>query len=202
MYIYGASGHGRAIIDLIDGYEKIHGIFDDNPRVRTLLGYPVLGPIPPNYFFKSDLIIAIGDNGIRQRVAQRLKGKVRFGNIIHETAIFSKRANMGSGCVVMEGAIVKVSSLIGDHVIINTGASIDHDCEIGDFAHIAPQVTLCGDVHVGEGTLVGANSTVLPGVKIGKWCTIGAGSVVLHDVPDGAKWLGNKLASPVFTKVA
>ncbi|MGY6743338.1 MAG: acetyltransferase [Cecembia sp.] len=202
MYIYGASGHGRAIIDLIDAYEKIHGIFDDNPRVDELLGYPVLGPIPQNFKFNSDLIIAIGDNRMRKFIAEKLNSRVKFANIIHDTAIFSRRAEIGAGCVVMEGAIIKVNSTIGDHVIVNTGASIDHDCTIGDFAHIAPQVTLCGGIQVGEGTLVGANTVVLPGVKIGNWCTVGAGSVVVHDIPDGYKWIGNKLVTPLVTQVA
>jgi sugar O-acyltransferase (sialic acid O-acetyltransferase NeuD family) len=202
MYIYGASGHGRAIIDLIDSYENIHGIFDDNPKENQILGYPVLGPIPENFIFNSDMIIAIGDNRIRSFIAQKLNGRVRFASIIHESAVFSRRADLGEGTVVMEGAIVKVNTSLGKHVIINTGSSIDHDCQISNYAHVAPQVTLCGGTCVGQGTLVGANSVVLPGVKIGDWCTIGAGSIVTQNVPDGQKWIGNKLVSPRITKVA
>lgn len=193
MYIYGASGHGRVIIDLIESYEKIHGIFDDNLEKKEILGYPVLGPIPKDYIFKSSLFIAIGDNITRRRLAMELSSRVRFANIIHDSAIFSKRAFLGSGCVVMEGAIIKVNCTIGDHVIINTGASVDHDCLIGDYVHIAPQATLCGGITVGEGSLIGANAIILPGVKIGRWCTIGAGSIVHQDIPDGQKWIGNKL---------
>lgn len=191
MYIYGASGHGRVIIDMIDGYEKIHGVFDDNPSVKEILGYPVMGPIPAHFSFQSDMFIAIGSNQIRKTISELWGNKVRFANIIHESAIFSKRANLGSGCVIMEGAIVKVASYIGNQTIINTGASIDHDCFIEDFVHIAPQATLCGGIEVGEGTLIGANAIVLPNVKIGKWCTIGAGSIVNRDMPDHTCWIGN-----------
>lgn len=197
MYIYGASGHGRVIIDLIDSFEKIHGVFDDDPEKKEILGYPVLGPVPRFYRFKSDLIIAIGNNAIRKNVANKLKNRVKFANIIHESAIFSKRANIGTGSVVMEGAIIKVASYIGDHSIINTGASIDHDCTIGDFVHVAPQATLCGGIEVGEGTLIGANAIVLPGIKIGKWCTVGAGSIVNKDLPDHSCWIGNKTYFPL-----
>lgn len=193
MYIYGASGHGRVIIDLIESYEKIHGVFDDNIEKLEILGYPVLGPIPDNFIFNSSIHIAIGDNATRKRIALELSGRVRFANIIHDSAIFSKRANLGSGCVVMEGAIIKVNCILGDHVIINTGASVDHDCLIEDYVHIAPQATLCGGITVGEGSLIGANAIILPGVKIGRWCTIGAGSIVNKDVPDGKKWIGNKI---------
>ena len=197
MYIYGAAGHGRVIIDMIDSFEKIHGVFDDNPEVKEVLGYPVIGTVPDEFQFKSDLFIAIGDNETRMNLSKKLESRVRFANIIHESAIFSKRAVLGDGCVVMEGAIVKVNCVLGNHVIVNTAASVDHDCSIGDFVHIAPQATLCGGITIGEGTLIGANATILPGVKVGEWCIIGAGSIVHQDVPDGFKWVGNKLQPPL-----
>ncbi|WP_035806535.1 acetyltransferase [Lunatimonas lonarensis] len=193
MYVYGASGHGRVIIDMIDSYEKIHGIFDDDPSKKEVLGYPVLGYLPDEFIFNSDLFIAIGDNGVRRALSKRLHHRVTFASIIHESAIFSRRAELGSGCVVMEGSIIKVGCSLGEQVIVNTGASIDHDCLIGDFVHIAPQATLCGGIQLGEGTLIGANAIILPGVKIGAWCTIGAGAIVHQDVPDHSTWIGNRL---------
>lgn len=193
MYIYGASGHGRVIIDLIDSFETIHGVFDDDPSVKEILGYPVTTGVPQNFVFNSNLFISIGDNKVRKCIAEKLANRVKFANIIHESAIFSRRAHLGSGCVVMEGAIIKVNCLIGDQVIINTGASVDHDCTIGDYVHIAPQATLCGGIEVGEGTLIGANAIILPGIKLGKWCVVGSGSIVNRDMPDGSKWIGNQL---------
>lgn len=193
MYIYGASGHGRVIVDMIDSYEKIHGIFDDDPSKTEMLGYPVLGPIPDEFIFTSDLFIAIGDNWIRRKLSQTYSHRAKFASIIHESAIFSKRAHLGTGSVVMEGAIVKVGSSLGHQVIINTGASVDHDCMIQSHVHIAPQATLCGGIHIGEGTLVGANAIILPGVRIGAWCTVGAGSIVHQDIPDFSTWIGNRL---------
>lgn len=190
MYIYGASGQGRVIIDIVDAYEKIHGVFDDNPEIAEALGYPVLGSVPDEFIFDHQLFIAIGNNSIRKRLALRYENRAKFATIIHESALVSKRANLEEGCVIMEGAIVKVHCHIGKHVIVNTRASIDHECIIGDFVHVAPQATLCGGITVGEGTLIGANVTILPRVKIGTWCVIGAGSIVNTDVPDGETWIG------------
>lgn len=200
MYIYGASDQGRVVIDVIDSYEKIHGVFDDNTEIDEVLGYPVVGKIPPGFKFEHQLFIAIGDNKIRKRLALLYQNKARFATIIHESAIFSKRANLEEGCVVMEGAIVKVNSNLGKHVIVNTGASIDHDCTIGDFVHIAPQSTLCGGISIGEGTLVGANSIILPRVRVGAWCNIGAGSIVNMDVADGETWIDRGLKTMKITK--
>jgi sugar O-acyltransferase (sialic acid O-acetyltransferase NeuD family) len=191
MYIYGASGQARAIIDILDPQVKISGIFDDNLLVKEILGFGVTGPVPDGFEFDQPLFIAIGDNNLRKALYFKYKDRTSFGLIIHESAIFSSRSSVHEGSVVMEGAIVKVNSVIGKQVIVNTGASIDHDCIVGDFVHIAPQATLCGGAQIGEGTLVGANSTVLPGVTIGNWCTIAAGAVVSKNLPDGVVHKGH-----------
>ncbi len=193
MYIYGASGQARAVIDILEVYDKVHGVFDDNPEIKEILGYPVLPEIPKEFTYDQPFFIAIGENRVRRDISQRLKEMAEFSSVIHPSAIVSARAKFEEGTVLMEGAIVKVNSWIGRQVIINTGATVVHDCRICDFVHLAPQATVCGGVSIGEGSLVGANSTVLPGIRIGEWCTIGAGSVVTKNVPDGATWLGNGL---------
>jgi len=191
MYIYGASGQGRVVIDMIDSTETICGVFDDNPEIKEVLGYPVQNKIPSCFDFDGPFFIAIGENRIRKKISNVLREKATFGTIIHPTAIVSRRSKVDEGTVIMEGAILKVNCKIGRHVIVNTGASVDHDCILDDFVHLAPQATLCGDISVGEGTLIGANALILPRIKIGAWCKIGAGSVVNKDVPDGATWIGS-----------
>jgi sugar O-acyltransferase (sialic acid O-acetyltransferase NeuD family) len=190
MYLIGASGHAKVIMDcLIDAGVTIKGLFDKNPAVKSLKGHAVLGDYTTSHQ-EQPLVISIGANAIRQRIAGELKGRV-FGKAIHPSASISSDVTIGEGSVIFHGAIIQSSATIGKHVIVNTSASIDHDCVVGDFAHIAPQVALCGLVVVGEGTLVGAGAVVVPGIKIGKWCIIGAGSVVFRDVPDYAMVVGN-----------
>lgn len=193
MYIYGASGQARVIIDLLDEDEEIKGVFDDNPAIEEVLGYPVQTGIPPQFEFNHPFFIAIGDNSVRKRIFEQLEEKADFSTIIHSSAIISKRSQIDEGSVIMEGVIIKVNCKIGKQVIVNTGASVDHDCLLEDFVHLAPQATLCGDITVGEGTIIGANALILPRINIGSWCKIGAGSVVTKDVPDGATWIGSGL---------
>lgn len=190
MYIFGASGHARAIIDILDPKVKVSGIFDDNPNIDKILDFPVSGPVPDNFEFDAPLFIAIGSNKGRKFLYEKFSPRTHFGTIIHESSLISRYTSIGEGTVIMERAIVKVNSHIGKQVIVNTAASVDHDCVVGDFVHIAPQATLCGGAEIGEGSLVGANSTVLPGVKVGKWCTIAAGAVISKDLPDGASQKG------------
>lgn len=187
MYLYGASGHAKVIIDILKANQiEIEGLVDDNPEINELLGYPV-------FHGKEDispLIISIGDNKIRRMIANKLN--VEFGTAIHPSAIVSPYATVQEGSVIMQGAVVQSCACIGKHCIVNTGTSVDHECVIGDYVHISPHSTLCGNVHVGEGSWIGAGTTVLPGVKIGKWSVIGAGSVVAKDIPDGVLAVGNR----------
>ncbi len=188
MYLYGASGHAKVIIDLVKSEDKdIKGLVDDNESVNELLGYQVLHSTPENGSF----IISIGDNKIRKKVSEKLTG-CQFDIAIHTSAIISTNATIGEGSVVMQGAIIQSSVEVGKHVIINTGASVDHDCNVEDFVHISPQATLCGNVTIGEGTWIGAGTIITPGVTIGKWCIIGAGSVVTKNIPDRCLAVGNR----------
>lgn len=187
MYLYGASGHAKVIIDILHAQgTRLDGLIDDDPAVGELYGYPV-------FHGSSDLfpiIISIGDNRVRRMISQRLQGV--FGKAIHPSAIVSPSAIIGEGTVIMQGAIIQVDTRIGKHCIINTGVSVDHESVIGNYVHISPHSTLCGNVKVGEGTWIGAGTTIIPGVTIGQWCVIGAGSVVTKDIPDGVLAVGNR----------
>ncbi|MDB5273816.1 MAG: acetyltransferase [Chitinophagaceae bacterium] len=190
MYLIGASGHAKVILDCLhDAGTAVKGLFDQNPNVHSLKGLPVNGDYTTSHT-EGPLIISIGANTIRSKIAAKLVGK-SFGTTIHPTALIAADVTIGEGTVVLHGSIIQSSAKIGKHVIVNTSASIDHDCIIGDFAHIAVKTALCGIVSVGEGTLVGAGTVVIPGIKIGKWCVIGAGSVIVKDVPDYAVVVGN-----------
>lgn len=187
MYLYGASGHAKVIIDILKSrHIVIEGLYDDNPEIKSLLEYPVLAPD----IVKGPLIISIGKNQIRYEIAQ--KWPVEYGRAIHSSAIVSEYGLVGEGSVVMQGAIIQSEAQIGRHCIINTGTSIDHECRVGDYVHVSPHSTLCGRVEVAEGSWIGAGTIVLPGVKIGKWSVIGAGSVVSKNIPDHVLAVGNR----------
>ena len=186
MYLYGASGHAKVIIDILEASGvRVDGLIDDNPNIDQLQGYSVWH----TFTGESPFIISIGNNKIRKQVAERLQAS--YEKAIHPSAILSPTTKIGDGTVVMQGAIIQADANVGKHCIINTGASVDHECVIGDYAHISPHATLCGNVHVGEGSWIGAGTTVIPNLSIGKWCIIGAGSVITEDIPDHVLAFGN-----------
>jgi len=192
MILFGASGHGKVILDILRrrGVEP-RAFWDDKPALTHLMGVQVF-PTPENSEMAEldQLIISVGNNRIRQLLAERFSMH-RFATAIHPSAQIAEDVEIGEGSVVMAGVLINPGCRIGKHVILNTGCVVDHDGRIGDFAHISPNATLTGNVTVGEGTHLGAGAVVIPGIAVGRWAVIGAGSVVIRPVPDHAKAVGN-----------
>ncbi len=179
MYLYGASGHAKVIMDILAANGIIvEALVDDNPDLLDVHGVPVIHSAESC----SPFIISIGSNKIRKRIAEKLA--CEFMTAVHPSATVSSYAYIGGGSVVMQNAVVQSDAVIGKHCIINTAATVDHDCFIGDYVHVSPNTSLCGNVKVGEGSQIGVGSVVVPGVNIGKWSLICAGSVVTKDIPD------------------
>ena len=190
IYLYGASGHAKVIIEIAELLSlPIGGLIDKNPQINELLGYPVSINETEINISENSFIISIGSNEIRKKIAQKLD--VNFTSLIHPQSHISKRTSIGKGTVVMAGVSVNSSTQIGKHVILNTNSSVDHDCIIENFVHISPNAALAGSVQVGEGSHIGIGASVIQGINIGKWCTIGAGAVILKDIPDFATVVGN-----------
>ena len=190
MYLFGASGHGKVIKDILNANGiKVEAFADDNPNVNECGGRPVMHDATG----LSPMIVSIGVNRIRKMIVERLKANnpdIKFATAIHPSAVISPSAKIGEGTVVMAGAVINADAVIGNHCIVNTGATVDHDCKIGDYCHIAPGVNISGANHVGEGTWVGVGSCVIQCLNIGKNCMIGAGSVVVKDIPDNVTAFG------------
>jgi sugar O-acyltransferase (sialic acid O-acetyltransferase NeuD family) len=191
MYLFGASGHCKVIIDIIQksNLDSIEYIVDDNPIVNELYSIPIIKTPHNNFFKDKSLIISIGNNEIRKKIAARISACYLIA--IHPKSILANNTFIDVGTVIMAGVIINSDVKIGKHVIVNSGSVIEHDCIINNFVHISPNVSLAGNVSIGEGTHVGIGATIIQGVKVGKWATIGAGSVILNDVPDFAIIVGN-----------
>lgn len=195
MILYGASGHAKVIIDILEAMgEKVDCLIDDYSKVSSLQGYPVYNSLSDSA--PASFIVSIGDNLTRRKIVERLSESrescISFTTAVHPSAIVSPKADIGAGSVVMQGAVIQTEAKIGKHCIVNTASSIDHECFLGDFVHVSPHATLCGNVHVGEGSWIGAGAVVVPGVRIGRWAVVGAGSVITSDVPDFALVFGNR----------
>ncbi|MBV8328651.1 acetyltransferase [Chryseobacterium sp.] len=188
MYLFGASGHGKVIVDIAETLGiKITGFIDHDISKTECYNIPVLSTIPNPM---NEVIISIGNNSVRKKIAEEINEE-NFVSLVHSKAIISESAKIGVGTVVMGGVVINAESNIGKHCIINTSASVDHECIIENFVHISPNAALAGNVKVGEGTHIGIGSAIIQGITIGKWCIIGAGAVIIEDIPDYAVVVGN-----------
>lgn len=191
LYLYGASGHAKVIIEMLESIGESNIMLIDNDlEKKQLLEYRIIHQVPELDTSIDRVIISIGNNKIRKSISASLATAV-YPTIIDSNANISPRATIGRGTVVMKGASINADAQIGTHCIINTNASIDHDCQIDNFVHISPNVALAGNVTIGEGTHIGIGAAIIQGITVGKWVTVGAGAVIIKDIPDYAVVVGN-----------
>jgi len=199
VLIYGASGHGKVIIDIVEreGGYKIAGLLDDDLAIkgRDFCGYPVLGGLDlrnKGGYHDCKLILAIGDNQARKKLWGKLKelGYELARAAIHPSAQIAEDVVLGAGTVIMANVAINSGARIGENAIVNTGATVDHDCVIGDYVHISPGAHLGGNVTVGELTHIGIGVSVIQGTRIGKGIIIGAGAAVIYNIPDNVTAVG------------
>ncbi len=193
VYLYGAGGHARVVLSVLEALGlPIGGLFDDSPARSDVAGYPVLGPFRAGRVESGgSLVLAIGSNEARRHLAEKLEAQVAWADaLVHPAAIVHPGVALGAGTVVFAGGILQPGTVVGRHAIINTAATVDHDGRLGDFAHLAPGVHLAGDVHVGEGGFLGVGAGVVPGCRIGAWSIVGAGGVVTRDLPERVTAVG------------
>ena len=196
LYLIGAGGHGKVILDALHLLGCEVAVLDGDPAQagREILGRTIARE---EKVFASleepvDFFVGIGDGSSRRRVTERWEGRGhRLARVVHPAAITSPTADLAPGVTVMAGAIVQTGAVVGKGAIINTAASVDHDCRIGAFAHIAPGTRLAGAVEVGEGAWIGIGTAVREGVVIGARTVVGAGAVVVDDLPPDVVAYGN-----------
>lgn len=199
--IVGAGGHARECLEAARAMgSDVACLFDDDPGLwgERILGVEVReGGLDAVSGLEAGtaLVIGVGDNAARRRIAERLAGRV-FATLVHPFTWVSPSAELGDGAVVFAGAVVQAQARIGRHAIVNTGATLSHDVEVGDYAHAAVGAHLAGSVRAGEGALIGAGAAARPGAVIGDWAVVGAGSAVIRDVPAGAVAHGDGAARP------
>lgn len=190
LVIIGASGHGKVVADIArkNGYKEI-AFLDDDESIHQCGGYPVIGKSSEAGTMDADVIVGIGNAGVRKRIQESILEE-KLVTLIHPDAVVAQDVVMGAGTVVMAGAVINPGTHIGKGCIINTCSSVDHDCVVGDYAHVAVGSHLCGTVSVGSGTWIGAGVTVSNNVSICPDCMIGAGAVVIKDIKESGTYIG------------
>ena len=195
IYIIGAGGHGKVVLDIISKSEQYQAVAflddDSNLHNETINGLKVLGGSKEALDDDNAVIIAVGNNKIREKLFKIMKSNdLEIINAVHPGTVINSFVSTGEGIVIAAGAVINPNAVIEDNVIINTGVTVDHDCIIEKNVHLSPGVNLGGNVTVQRGAHIGIGATVLPGINIGRNSVVGAGAVVTKDVSDDVTVVG------------
>ncbi len=194
LIIYGAGGHGKALIDLVRalGMYRIVGLIDDGLSLDdNVMGIPVLGGAAEleglrrqGIALAINAVGGIGNPAIRKTVFERLVGAgFACPAVVHPRATVEPGAVLAPGVQVFANAYVGSDARIGFGCIVNTGAIVSHDCVLDACANLSPGAILAGEVNIGAGALVGMGATINLRVTVGPGARIGNGATIKENVP-------------------
>jgi sugar O-acyltransferase (sialic acid O-acetyltransferase NeuD family) len=199
--IFGTSGMAREAGDLARdlGYTPLY-VARDQAELNAW-------QYPSEAILESDVlryqtmsfVIGIGENNIREKVANRYRDQLTFCNLIHTSATFGymqrKAIECQQGIIVCAGVRFTNSIQVGDFCIFNQNSTIAHDVIMGDFVHIAPNSTVSGNVDIGNNCWIGAAAVLNQGtpenkLRIGSHTIIGSGAVVIRSCESKSVYAG------------
>ncbi len=192
VIIIGAGGHAKVIADIVrKSGDNLIGFLDDTKEVGSeFFDAFVLGKTDAySEFSEKEFIIAIGNNSIREQIANKMQDAT-FYTAIHPTAVIAEGVTIGTGSCVMANAVLNADAKVGKHCIINTASVVEHDNTLSDYVHISPVAALAGTVSVGERTHVGVGAKVKNNTEICADVIVGAGAVVVKNITRAGTYIG------------
>lgn len=199
--IFGTSGMAREAGDVANdlGYTPLY-VARDQAELNACK-FPVEAILESDVLRYQDMpfVIGIGENNIREKVANRYRYQLTFCNLIHTSATFGylqrQAIEYQQGIIICAGVRFTNCIQVGDFCIFNQNATIAHDVVIGGFVHVAPGSTISGNVDIGNNCWVGAGAVLNQGTPenkllIGSHTTIGSGAVVIRSCESYAVYAG------------
>jgi len=185
LLIFGAGGHGRAVIGAaIESGLKPDLISDDHSDAKSMLGFPLLSSDDVRSLGAFRFVVAIGTSSIRRAKFDWL---VSLGGepetIIHPRASVSPFACVGKGSVIFSLAHLDPCVEVGENCILNVAAHIGHDSIIEEDCHISANTVLGGGCIIKRGATINLGAIVNVGVTIGEYSELAMGALVSKDVP-------------------
>ena len=151
LLIVGAGEYGQLVKELAEtlGYKKID-FLDDNSElaIGKVEEYQQFAPDYENF------IVAIGNPNVRRQIIEKLQHSFALCTLIHPTAVVSKTAIIGEGCVIEANAVVNTAAYIGKACLVNAGSVVNHNSRICDYCQIDCNAVVASDAVVPENTKV------------------------------------------------
>lgn len=200
--IYGASGFGREVWDLISQISSndCEVVFiDDSPERAAIFPSRILtwesflaAPIADK-----SVTIAIADGKIRKAVSDKVRAaNIRCTHLAAQNAVVSTQATWGQGAILSAFTTITSNAVIGDHFHCNIYSYVAHDCRIGNYVTFGPSVHCNGNTIIHDFAYIGTGAILRQGTPqkpllIGEGAVIGMGAIVTKDVPAHTTVVGN-----------
>ena len=182
LLIVGAGGLGRMTYEAASDKFECYFVDDAYTTSDYICGVKVVGKIPDiKILFKdySNLICAIGDNKLRERITNdAIKIGYTIPNIICNSTYISKFYKIGFGNILLNNVCIQNGAVLGNGVVVTANTEIHHDCQVGDYSLIYSCSTIRTYANIGKRVKIGSNVTVSNSVKVADDYVINNGEVI------------------------
>lgn len=188
--IIGAGGFGREVYWSLSMMERINTVFfvDDEYWAD---GDDKILPLSLLDVDKYEVIVAIGDPKLRERLIERLPKNTKYFTHIHSSVqILGDDIIIGEGSIICAGCILTTNIKVGRHTHLNLGTTIGHDVVIGDYFTTAPGVRISGNVEIGDKVYLGTGSCIKEKLTIVDDVTIGMNAAVVKNITESGTYVG------------
>lgn len=140
--------------------------------------------------------IAIGNSGVRERIANNIPAEVaKPFSIIAPNHVSLHGNSIGEGAILCSFTQITSNATIGQFFHGNIYSYVAHDCVIGDFVTFGPGVMCNGHVVIEDHAYIGTGVVIRDGTDkplvIGRGAVVGMGAVVTKSIAPGATVVGN-----------
>lgn len=195
LIILGTGVHAQEMVEIVDRVNQARptynllGMIGTDPTLvgKELNGAPVLG-------LPGDLVHFPGASLVPSLVEWDGMGKIpldRLVSLIDPSAVVSRTASIGRGCVIYPHTFIGLNARIDDLVFCLAGCVINHDDHIMTRTILATGVHLAGSVTIEPDCYLGQSCTIRQCLKVGCHSLIGMGAVVVKDVDPDSVMAGN-----------
>lgn len=188
--IIGNGGFGREVFFSMNEEEQNNIIFfveDDHYKEGQFKTLPLSKFNKDEY----EIIIAISDSKIREKIVQKLPSETKYFTYIHPSVqIYSNDVIIGEDSIICGGCILTTNIKIGKHSQLNLLSTIGHDTILGDYFTTAPGTKVSGNCKIGNHVYMGTNSAVREKINICDNVTIGLNSGVVKDINEEGVYVG------------
>ena len=194
LLILGNGVHAAEMAEIVDRVNRVEPAWNllgfvspNGEKVGEMLnGYTVLGTQEVLEQYAGAFLVKAFEWPRKAEVPRE-----RLVSLIDPSAVVSRTAQIGVGCVIYPHCYLGLNARLGDDVFVLGGCIINHDDVIEDRSTLASGVSLAGYVHVEADSYLGQSCTVRQSLRIGAGSVIGMGSVVIKDVPPNSVMAGN-----------